>query len=344
MSPTPPAQALYSRDAVRRGLPLEPLVDAVEEAFVAHARGAVQMPAKNYLTFPSHDGDLRTMPAYVPAMDLATVKVVNAHPNNPARHDLPTVMALLVAVDPATGTPRALMDATEITTLRTAAASALATRVMAPADADVLGLIGAGAQGMYQVRGQLMVRDFRRLLIHDRDPDRARALADEVGAEFPDLTVTVVDEVGALLEQAGVINSLTPTRSPLVPDLRPDSLSETLHVNAMGADAPGKQEWPASLLEACEVVVDDWEQASHSGEISGAVDDGRLGREDLMGTLGELLQHNAAATGSRTLFDSTGLAIQDTAAAAVLLEGEGEPDGHFPFLSGPTPGGTGPST
>lgn len=335
MGQDPPAQALYGRSTVRSGIPLEDLLEAVEDVFVDYARGRAKMPAKNYLQFPSHDGDLRTMSAYVPAMRLATVKVVNAHPNNPAEHGLPTVMALLVAVDPATGVPRAVMDATEITALRTAAASALATRVMAPAEAEVLGLIGAGAQGMYQVRGQRLVRDFKRLLIHDRDAQRARELADRVGTEFPDLTVEVVDDPATMLRQAGVINSLTPTRTPLVDDLDPDGLPERLHVNAMGADAPEKQEWPAALLEHFEVVVDDWEQASHSGEISAAVDDGRLVRDDL-GTLGELLLREAPRAGPRTLFDSTGLAIQDTAAAAVLLRGEAAPDATFPFLTGPS--------
>lgn len=337
MGQDPPAQSLYGRLTVRSGIPLEDLLEAVEDVFVDYARGRAQMPAKNYLQFPSHDGDLRTMSAYVPAMGLATVKVVNAHPNNPAEHDLPTVMALLVAVDPATGVPRAVMDATEITALRTAAASALATRVMAPAEAEVLGLIGAGAQGMYQVRGQRLVREFKRLLIHDRDAQRARELADEVRTEFPDLTVEVVEDPRTLLQNAGVINSLTPTRTPLIDDLDTGGLPERLHVNAMGADAPEKQEWPAALLEEFEVVVDDREQASHSGEISGAVDDGRLGRNDL-GTLGELLLQETPRTGPRTLFDSTGLAIQDTAAAAVLLQGEAAPDAAFPFLTGPSGG------
>jgi len=112
-----------------------------------------------------------------------------------------------------------------------------------------------------------------------------------------------------------------------------EELPESLHVNAMGADAPNKREWPSSLLSACEVVVDDIEQAAHSGEISRALEEGTLQIEDLGGTLGQRLIEPEADPSPRTLFDSTGLAVQDTAAARVLLEADTPPDARFPFLS-----------
>lgn len=327
-----PDQQLFRRSTIQRNLTLDALVERLADVFRAYARDEARMPAKNYLYFPDHDGDLRTMSAYVPDLNLATVKIVNAHPENPERHELPTVMALLVAVDPRTGVPRAVMDATEITALRTAAASALATRTMSPPDVESLGLIGAGAQAPYQIRGQLLVRDFKRLILYDLSWDRADALARRMDDEHPELEVVVADTPRDVLKGAAVITTITPSREPLIPDLTVEGLPDRLHVNAMGADAPDKQEWPRVLVEHSDVVIDDWQQASHSGEISRWVEEGFLSRADLRGTLGELLCEDEFRLSERTVFDSTGLAIQDTAAAAVLLEGNVKPDTQFSFL------------
>ncbi len=328
-TPSFEAQQLFARGTVRRHCPLSEVIDRLRVALKSFARGDAQMPAKNYLYFESSGGDLRTMSSYVPEFDLATVKIVNAHPNNPDQHHLPTVMALLVAVDPETGYPRAVMDATEITAVRTAAVSAVATDLLAPPDAHTLGIIGAGAQAPYQIQGQLIVRPIDRVYLYDISPDHARELARRVREDYPDLEVEVLERAEGLLEHCRIITSTTPSTRPVIEF---DELPDSLHVNAMGADAPGKQEWPEKLVKRSRVVIDDWSQASHSGEINKLVTRGELSRDDVLGSLGELLVDPPEGPLDRTLFDSTGLAIQDTTAASVLLSQNPEPDGRFSFF------------
>ncbi|MFB6346048.1 MAG: ornithine cyclodeaminase family protein, partial [bacterium] len=259
-------QQLYSRERIARETELESVVSKVKEAFVAKHQDKVQMPSKIYLTFDEFNGDLRTMPAYIPSFDLATVKIVNAHPENPSRHNLPTVMALVAAINPETGQPLAVLDGSEITALRTAAASALSTRCFAPDGSTVLGLFGTGAQAPYQIEGQLNEINFDRIILHDIDTDSARELKEWVEARHPDISVVIAEEPEELIEQCDVINSLTPSKSPLIESFT--ELSKPVLLNALGADSHDKQEWPDRILNHFKIVVDDWEQASHSGEIS----------------------------------------------------------------------------
>jgi alanine dehydrogenase len=323
-------QQLYGQRTIRSHLPLEDVIDRVRDAFLAQARGEVQMPAKNYLLFNDFNGDLRTMSAYVPEFELATVKIVNSHPDNPAQHDLPTVMALIVAVDPETGYPVAVLDGTEITTLRTAAASAIATDAFAPGDVDTLGIIGAGGQAASQVEGQLIVRDFSTVWIYDIDSSKAQSLCDELDGQYPDVQFQQAESLETLIDRSQVINSLTPGTDPLVETIPEDA--PLLHLNAMGADGPGKQEWPVSLLKSAAVFVDDREQARHSGEIHTGLEEGTLSESDVEGSLGDYLLSGESSLDSVTVFDSTGLAIQDTAATKAFLQQDVDPDGTFPFF------------
>lgn len=324
-------QLLFSRSIIADEMPLPEVTSRVEEAFVAKARDQVQMPSKLYLFFEEYSGDLRTMPAYIPAFELSTVKIVNAHPDNPAEHDLPTVMALIVAVDPETGRPKAILDGTEITALRTAAASALSTRLFAPDNSKTLGLIGAGEQSYYQVEGQLGEVSFREILVYDKNRDNASDLQNWIQENYPSTTAKLAREPEILLRDCDVINSLTPVTSPLVSSL--ESCDKPLLINAMGADSHEKQEWPSTIQDYFRLVVDDWEQASHSGEISGLVESGQLAKNDIWGTLGQFLDSPPDSTPERILFDSTGLAIQDTAATHAVLQSDIAADDQFDFLS-----------
>jgi alanine dehydrogenase len=324
-------QKLFSEDTVRSNLDARETITAVKKAFKSFALGDAQMPAKSYLTFDEYHGDLRSMPAYLPDFDRATVKVVNAHPENPGRHGLPTVMALILAVDPRTGFPEAILDGTAVTSRRTAAASAIATERFTHRDVDRLGMIGTGAQARDQLHSHMVVRNFSELWIADRSEEALKNFEEWVNETYPSLDVTQTESSRAILQNCPVIVSLTPSTSPLVNDA--DSLPEPQHINAMGADAPSKQEWPEEVLRESDLIVDNWDQARHSGEISQWVEAGSLTREDLAGEIGNFLLVPERTTGQRTLFDSTGLAIQDTAAAHVLLEQNVKPDGTFSFFS-----------
>jgi alanine dehydrogenase len=300
---------------VRQSTQLPDIIDAIEGAFAAYARGDVQMPAKSYIDLPQYNGDFRSMPAYVEADDweAAAVKWVNSHVHNPDRHDLPTVMGTVVYSDPETAYPLALLDGTVLTRLRTGAAAAVATRHLAPADATTLGLVGAGIQSYTQLDAIAQVRDIERVVLSDVDDDAIAAFRDRYGDEYD------IRE-GATKEAAScpVVSTTTPVRDPIV-----ESVSDRTHVNAMGADAAGKQELHPDVLQNATVVIDDYEQCTHSGEINVPWERGLLDDEDIYGELGDVVAGRSTGqttTDGVTVFDSTGLAIQDVAAAHVVYE------------------------
>lgn len=309
--------ALFSRADVTSTAPMEALVAAVREAFVAYARDRAVMPAKTYVELPVHDGDFRAMPAYVDATawEAAGLKWVNVHPNNPDEHGLPTVMGIMIYSDPATGRPLAVLDGTELTRRRTGAAAAVATDVLAEPDATSLGLVGAGAQADAQLEAIRTVRGLTEVVVADADPSAARAFVERHDGE---LSVRTGDVAAAAA--CDVLSTITPVREPIVSasDLGPDT-----HVNAIGADAPGKQELDPAILEAATLIVDDWEQCVHSGEINVPIRDGIISESSIDGTLGEVLTGavpGRSTDGGPTVFDTTGLAIQDVAAAYVCYE------------------------
>ncbi|MBI2323017.1 MAG: ornithine cyclodeaminase family protein [Chloroflexi bacterium] len=294
--------------AVQSLLVMPQVIEAVEAAFVAYGRGEAHMPPKVYLEVPN--GDFRAMPAYVAGA--AGVKWVNVHPQNPTRVGLPTVMALIIYSDPATGAPLAVLDGTLITRYRTGAAAAVATRRLARPDARTVGLIGCGGQAEAHLVALTDVMSPERIYLADRNRENAERLA----ARFPQLECRVVDIETAC--GADVLSTLTPSRVPFV---RRAWLQPGCHVNAMGADAPGKEELEPEVLLGARIFVDDWEQASHSGEINVPYGQGVL--KGVAGTLPDLL---CGRIGGRTgpaeitIFDSTGLALQDVAVARLVYD------------------------
>ncbi len=291
------------------------IIDAVEGAFAADARGDTQMPAKSYIDLPQHDGDFRSMPAYIDAGDweAAGVKWVNSHPGNPDRHDLPTVMGTMVYSDPATALPLALMDGTTLTRLRTGAAAAVATRYLAREDATSLGLVGAGVQSYSQLEAVAEVRPIETVVVADRDPEAIAAVRERYSEAY-DVREGNIDEAAA----CDVVSTTTPVRDPVV-----TSVGEHTHVNAMGADAEGKHEVADDVLADAKLVIDDYDQCTHSGEINVPWSQGLLDDGDIHAELAEVVSGQAAGREDGdgvTVFDSTGLAIQDVAAAHVVYE------------------------
>ncbi len=287
------------------------VIEAVEQAFREHGLGKVQMPPKVYLYFEK--GDLRAMPAYIPALGKAGVKIVNVHPGNPSR-GLPTVMASYVLVSPETGAPLALMNATYLTDARTGAAGAIAARYLARKDSRTLGLVGAGRQARTQLLATAELFDLERVLVASRSFSSARRFAEEMGSRLGlDIEPCEVREACG----ADIVATTTPSREPVVRD---EWIQEGTHINAIGADAPGKQELEPEILRRAKVVVDSWEQAKHSGEINVPLRKRLLFREDIYAELGEIVagkKPGRESDGEITVFDSTGLAIQDVAAAAL---------------------------
>jgi alanine dehydrogenase len=283
---------------------------AVESAFADHGRGLVQMPPKVYITLP--DGDFRTMPAYLPSLSIAGVKIVNVHPNNPKK-GLPTVMALTIILDIDTGQPTAVINATRLTDMRTGAAGAVAAKYLAAGKEIVLGVIGTGRQAQAQVTAISRELKIKQIKIWSRNPENVRKFADRF-IEFPCVAPSIENTC-----DCDVLVTTTPSRIPLV---RSEWIHEGTHINAIGADAPGKEELEPALLLRSQVFVDDPAQAIHSGEINVPVSNGMFHPTDIAGTLGEVVigKKHRAGPDTITIFDSTGLAIQDLAIARIAMQ------------------------
>jgi len=295
----------FSGAQVREAVSPERALEAVRDAFVAYARGEWTMPPKVYVpAYP--EGDFRAMPAL--GAGHALLKWVTSFPNNPAQ-GLPTVTGLVLLSDATNGMPKAVLDAGAVTSLRTGAAAVLAAETLGRADAETAAVIGAGVNG--EAAAQTFIARGRRVQLWDLDRTRAESVAERLGAEVApgrdealaaDLLVTVTPGKNILLEEGS---------------LRPGQ-----HASLMGADGPGKAEIAVEELARVRVFCDDWEQASHNGELVHALEAGRLQREDVT-ELGSVLAGDAEGRRSDdevTVFDSTGLAIQDLAIALAAME------------------------
>jgi ornithine cyclodeaminase/alanine dehydrogenase-like protein (mu-crystallin family) len=296
---------VFTARHVEQAVSPERAVEGVRDAFVAHARGEWTMPPKVYVTnYPA--GDFRAMPAL--GGGHALLKWVTSFPGNP-QLGLPTVTGVVLVSDAENGRLRAVLDAGSVTALRTGAAAVLAAETLGRADAETASVIGAG------VNGRAVARTFlargRPVSLWDVDEGRARAVAQELGADVaPSLREALA---------ADLVATVTPGHELVIGE---GTLSEGQHVSLMGADGPGKAEMADAELLRARLFCDDWEQASHGGELAHAVEAGLVTEQDVT-VLGRVLAGDAPGRESEadiTAFDSTGLAIQDLAIALAALE------------------------
>ncbi len=294
---------LFRAGDVEAAVSPERAVEAVRDGFVAYARGEWTMPPKVYVpAYPA--GDFRAMPAL--GAGHALLKWVTSYPGNPAR-GLPTVMGVVLLSDATDGRLVAVLDAGAVTALRTGAAAVLAAETLGRA--GTAAVIGAGVNGRAAAR--TFVARGQDVMLWDVDASRAASAAEELGARV----------AGSREEAlaADRVVTVTPGNEVLFPlgSLRPGQ-----HVSLMGADGPGKAEIAVAELARGRVFADDWEQASHGGELAAAVEAGQVAREDVT-IIGDVLAGTADGRGADdeiTLFDSTGLAIQDLAIALAAIE------------------------
>lgn len=304
-------------DEVISVLKMDDAIAAVESAFKDHGLGKTQMPPKSYLYFTKYDGDLRTMPAYLESGDMAGVKIVNVHPMNPGI-GLPTVMALLVLNSPKTGAPIAIMGATYLTNMRTGAAGAVAAKYLARPMSHVVGMIGAGAQARTQLLGVSKFFKIERVIVSDRRIESAEAFEKDARAFLScDYRLTTDPKEAC---DCDILITTTPARAPVV---KSSWVKPGTHINAIGADAKGKQELESTLTKRAKVVVDDIAQAAHSGEVNVPISEGGLKPEEIYAQIGEIvagIKPGRANDDEITIFDSTGLAIQDVATGTIVYK------------------------
>lgn len=294
---------LTGRD-VRQAVSPAEAVEAVREAFIAHARGDWRMPSKVYVTnYPA--GDFRAMPAI--GGGHALLKWVTSFPGNPVK-GLPTVSGLVLVSDAEDGRLLALLDAGAVTALRTGAAAVLAAETLGRSDSQTAAVVGAGVNG--RAVAETFLARGRAVSLWDIDAEHARAAAAELGAD-------VAPSLAAALA-ADLVVTVTPGHDVLLAE---GSLQPGQHVSLMGADGPGKAEAAVGELVRVRLFCDEWDQASHSGDIARGAESGEITRGDLT-QLGDVLTGTASGRQSAeeiTMFDSTGLAIQDLAIAIAAL-------------------------
>ena len=304
---------------VKKLLSLSEVVEAVESAFKEKGLGQVQMPAKIYLYYKKYSGDLRAMPAFLEDLGISAVKIVNVHPNNPTKNGLPTVMAVITLIDPSTGAPIAIMGGTTITDMRTGAAGGIAAKYLARKDSKVVGLVGAGAQARTQLMALLQVyRKLEEVRVWSRTEDTKKKFVTETQQAYKNfIQVIPAASVRKAVEGADIVVTTTPSRKPLVTN---DMVSAGMHINCIGADAVGKEELDPNILKRAKIVVDDWAQASHSGEINVPLSHGIITKDDVWAEIGEIvagLKPGRQREDEITVFTSTGLAVQDAVAAKI---------------------------
>jgi alanine dehydrogenase len=291
---------------------------AVENAFRLHGEGKAAAPAVLSLHvatggFHVKAGVLNLGRSYFAA------KVNGNFPENWPRFGLPTIQGVIILCDAERGLPLAVMDSREITSLRTAAASAVAAKYLARRDSHTLTVCGCGNQGRVQVRALSRVCGLRAVLTYDKDEGRAVRLAQELTKELG-IAVESTDNLATAVRQSDLCITCTPSRQPL---LGPDDVRPGTFIAAVGADSPDKQELHPALMAKSKIVADVLQQCAVMGDLHHALEAGAVTRDNVHAELGEVVagkKPGRQSDGEIIIFDSTGMALQDVAAAALLFE------------------------
>lgn len=309
---------LLTRRDVAALLDLSETIRVVEAAFRDHAEGRIPLPP-GVLGAHLEDGGFHIKTGALAEPRYFAAKINANFPSNPERFGLPTIQGLIALFDAERGTPLALMDSIEITILRTAAASAVAARYLARADASTVTICGCGNQGKSHLRAMMQVRPIRRAFALDAHPETARWFAEVLAAELS-IEVQMLESLADAVEQSDICVTCTPSRRPI---LTAAMIRPGMFIAAVGADNPDKQELEPEVLRMSKVVVDLLEQAAVMGDLHHAIAAGAMVASGIHAELGQVVAGQRAGRTSEEeifVFDSTGTALQDVAAAALVYQ------------------------
>jgi ornithine cyclodeaminase/alanine dehydrogenase-like protein (mu-crystallin family) len=315
-APLPAQLIVLSRTDVARLMTYADYVAVVEAAFRAAVDGNALGPPAAAFHLP--DGSFHAKAAALMADKPATIaiKLNGNFPGNPAAHGLPTVQGVIYLADAMNGRPLALMDSIEVTINRTGAATTLAARHLARPGSKVATICGAGVQGRIQLRAIAAVLPLERVHVWDERPEAARRFADELGP-LSGFELNAVDSLAAASESDVIVTCTSARKAFLTPEqVRPGTF-----IAAVGADNSDKQEIDPALYAASDVVVDSLEQAAEIGDLHHALEARAVTTGHVRATLGEILagrKPGRTDDHAITLFDSTGMGLQDVAAASAL--------------------------
>lgn len=313
---------VLTADDVRRALPMATAIAAMKEAYRQFSSGQAEVPLRSRLEVSAHAGVTLVMPSYLRRTGELAVKIVSVFSNNAARN-LPTIHALVVAVDDETGAPVALLEGAALTAIRTGAASGAATDTLARADSRRLAVFGSGAQARTQIEAVCAVRSIQTVSIYSLDPPGAQRLAESCAGQgsIPS-DVRVASSPAEALENADVVCTATTSSSPVFEDA---ALQTGAHINAIGSYTPSMQEIDPQTIRRALLVVDSRQAAlAETGDLILPIQDGIITADDIHAELGEILAGDVPGRtdpSQITLFKSVGLAVQDAVAARAALEG-----------------------
>jgi ornithine cyclodeaminase/alanine dehydrogenase-like protein (mu-crystallin family) len=306
---------VLSADDVRRALPMAEAIEVMRTAFSQLSSGDVRMPVRSHIDVPEHDGTALFMPSYAPCFGNIAVKVVNVFAAN-AERGLPRIQALVCLFDGMTGTPRAILNGTSLTALRTGAASGVATDILARSNASTVAILGAGVQGRTQLEAMSVIRPIRTIRVYDPLPEVAHAFASEMSA-YLGTNIEVATNSREAVAGADIVCAATVSSTPVFADA---DIAPGTHINAIGSYKPDVQEIPAETVCRAQIVVDHWESAiTETGDLIIPLQQGLITKADIHAELGEILNGKAVGRTSDdavTLFKSVGVAVQDLAAAS----------------------------
>ena len=307
---------ILNNEQVSELLKVPDCIDVIEDLFEEYCKhehcGLIQMPPKVYLDI--ENGDFRSMPALV--KNTAGIKWCGVHLDDTGTKRKVNIFAKVLINDVDSGELLAIMDGEVITSTRTAAVTAVATKYMARPDAKIAAFIGCGNQTRSQIEAVLRVRELEKIHLFDLSKDRAHSLANR----FTGRDICVCDSLEECLREADIVTTLTPSRKGF---LHHDWLKPVVHINAVGADAEGKRELHPSVLQRGDLVTyDEWVQCSHSGDIQYSHE---LNEEQRSSQRWCPLSHIVGGNidpseYKQTLFDATGLAIEDVVTARLIYE------------------------
>jgi alanine dehydrogenase len=291
-------------------------IEAVKTAYIAFSAGRVQMPPVVHLDVKMYNGEVDIKSGYIEDLNLIGTKIASGYYDN---HKLPGI-GVIVLLDLKTSMPLAIMDGTYITASRTGAAGAIAASLLARKESKTVGVVGAGTQGRMQVLGLKEFFSIERVNVWDID-DASKKRYEKTMPDILNAEVKAMDSVEEVVKNADIIVTVTPSRKALV---MAEWIGDGVHINAIGADGKGKQELdPKIMKKASKIVVDSLDQCKVIGELQHAFGQGIISEENVHAEIGDILSGKKTGRETQdeiTVFDSTGLAAQDIAAASVVFQ------------------------
>ena len=316
---------VFSREDISNSVSMAEAIAVVKDAFAELSAGSATVPIRAHLSVPKHDGISLFMPAYLSGSDLLGIKTVSVFPKN-TDEGIPTINALVTLLDARTGQPKAVMDGTYLTAMRTGASSGAATDLLARGDARSVAIFGAGVQGRTQLEAVCEVRNIERAFVYDPNSEAAKTFASEMGilgGKIPE-QVNVASTPADAVKDADVICTATTSGTPVFDDR---DVKDGTHINAAGAYTPDTREIPEGTIQRASLFVDSREACwAEAGDLVIPRDKGLIKEEDIKAELGELVtgKHKGRISESEiTFFESVGNAVQDVAVAGLVVEQAG---------------------